>query len=99
MPRCTAWRFLGAPDISQILPVGRDHSVWKPCRNRVADKGAWCEDCVSALLMCPEVEVRRQLVEHEFLTDQQLKFLTTDTDYATQHRATELLSLRDGIWR
>lgn len=94
MARCTTWRFTDVGDISRILPVGRDHKVWSPCRSKVATKGAWCEECVNAMLLCPEVDVRRVLVEHPGLSDRILNDLTTDPDYITSHRATELLRER-----
>lgn len=94
MARCATWRFTEVGDISRILPVGRDHGVWAPCRERVPDRGAWCEDCINAMLLCPEVEVRRALVEHPGLSDRTLNDLTTDPDYITSHRATELLRAR-----
>ena len=94
MARCTTWRFTDVGDISRILPVGRDHSVWSPCRERVAARGDWCEKCINAMLLCPEVDVRRSLVEHPGLSDQTLSDLTTDPDYVTSHRATEILRER-----
>lgn len=94
MPRCATWRFTDAGDITRILPVGADHKVWSPCRERVHTKGQWCDACVNAMLLCPEVDVRRALVEHPGLSDQALRDLTTDADYFTSHRAAETLRER-----
>lgn len=91
MARCTTWRFTDVGDISRILPVGHDRKAWAPCRERVAARGAWCEGCINAMLLCPEVEVRRALVEHPGLSDRTLRDLTSDPDYITSHRASELI--------
>jgi hypothetical protein len=96
MARCATWRFTDVGDISRILPVGDDHEVWRPCRNRVDAHGDWCTECVNALLLCPEIEVRRALVEHPSLSLRSLQDLTTDPDYITQKRATERLQERTG---
>lgn len=94
MARCATWRFTDVGDIARILPVGRDHKVWSPCREKVPARGDWCEACVNAMLLCPEQDVRRALVEHPGLSDQTLRDLTTDPDYITSHRAGEILRER-----
>lgn len=94
MARCATWRFTDAGDITRILPVGGDHKVWSPCRERVATKGDWCDGCITAMLLCPDIDVRRALVEHPGLTDHHLHDLTTDPDYVTSYRATEILRER-----
>ena len=99
MARCATWRVTDIGELDRILPVGRDHKVWRPCRVRVTEKGSWCTECVAAMLLCPEVEVRRALVEHPGLTETQLRDLTTDPDYITSARAAERLHERPaGIW-
>jgi hypothetical protein len=98
MARCATWRFTDVGDLTRILPVGGDHKVWRPCRERVPTKGAWCEDCVTAMILCPELEVRRALVEHPGLDERFLRDLTTDPDYITSRRAAVLLHERGGIW-
>ena len=98
MARCATWRFTDIGELDRILPVGRDHKVWRPCRERVPDKGLWCDDCIAAMILCPEVEVRRAPVEHDGLTDRQLRDLHSDPDYITSARAAEILRTRAGIW-
>jgi hypothetical protein len=94
MARCSTWRFTGGSAVDRILPVGRDHSVWKPCFQRVPEAGQWCDDCINALMICPDVEVRRALVEHPPLSTKVLRDLKTDSDYLTQARANERTSER-----
>lgn len=96
--RCATWRFTDVGDIARILPVGEDHAVWKPCRNRVAVKGAWCDECVTAMLLCPEHEIRRALVEMPDLEERFLRDLSSDPDYITSTRAAQILHERSGIW-
>lgn len=83
--------------MSRILPVGRDHAVWAPCRERVATRGEWCAACINAMLLCPEQDVRRALVEHPGLDNRTLLDLTSDSDYVTSHRATEILRERVAV--
>lgn len=98
MARCATWRFTDVGDLTRILPVGRDQKVWRPCRTKVAAKGEWCEACVTAMLLCPELEVRRALVEHPGLDQRFLRDLTTDPDYITSSRAAERLQAHADIW-
>lgn len=94
MARCATWRFTDVGDLDRILPVGRDHKVWAPCRSKVPARGAWCDECVTAMILCPEVDVRRALVEHDGLTDQQLRDLHSDPDYITSAAAAAKLQQR-----
>ena len=97
MARCATWRFTDVGDVSRILPVGEDHDVWGPCRARVEEPGHWCSECINAMVLCPEQEVRRALVEYEHISALTLQDLSTDSDYITSHRAQERLRTRH-IW-
>lgn len=94
MARCGTWRFLAGAPVDRILPVGGDHRAWKPCFQRVPARGYWCDTCINALLICPEAEVRRALVDYAHLSTDLLTDLKTDSDYLIQARANERLSDR-----
>jgi len=83
MRRCRSWRYHNVEGHTGHLPGGKCRRCWSPCRNRIpgdewADGVRRCEDCVEALLHCPEVAVRRALVEEPGQRDDVLRALLTD---------------------
>lgn len=81
MARCTSWRYTGGQaDTDDILPVGADRAIWRPCRSRVPAGTTRCTDCENALLLCPSVAVRRALVSEDSVSLEVLRTMTTDSN-------------------
>lgn len=91
MTRCRLWRFNGADDLNLILPVGKNHQVWRPCHRRAEAGTSRCRECADSLITCPETRVRRALVR-EFSGDHYiLEALVTDPDPQTAQAARDAL--------
>lgn len=101
MSRCKSWRFLGAPeDPERYLPVGKDHSVWRPCHNRVEPGKLRCRECQDALIVCPSVQIRRALANEPGQDVYVLEALSSDPDPTIVAMAERsLLGTSAGFWR
>ncbi|PPF24249.1 hypothetical protein [Rathayibacter rathayi] len=98
MPRCTSWRFRDT-DVAPAkqLPAGRDHRVWRPCRNRVVKGVARCPDCEAALIVCPNTDIRITLAQEPGQTVELLEAMTTDPDHRVAAAAEHALARLDGL--
>ena len=80
MAVCQSWRYVDTDiDVDSILPVGRDHRVWKLCWNKVGPGVLRCSVCEKALILCPSTAVRKLLAEAKDATPDVLYQLTTDS--------------------
>ncbi len=96
--RCRSWRFVGAeiPE-SRHLPVGRDHDVWRPCRNPVSDGELRCPECLRSLLTSPNPTIRAALAADPAISGDTLIALSTDGDAVVAATARSRIEARGGI--
>lgn len=95
MARCKSWRFIGAAsgaDPAAFLPVGGNRAYWATCRNRVAVGTERCDVCETSLIMCPNISVRRALVNEAHPSLNVLQSLTSDSNPAIALIAEQKLS-------
>ena len=95
MARCKSWRFTASKvDQTKWLPVGRNHKVWRPCREKVPAGSKRCAACEKALILCPSTVIRKALVNEADQNRGVLFQLTTDSAEAisleAKRRLTEL---------
>lgn len=99
MARCKSWRFIGAnsgSDPADFLPVGRNRAYWAPCHSKVDPGVHRCPACEASLIMCPNVSVRRALVNEEPASLAVLQALVTDSNPAVALIAEQKLSDVEG---
>lgn len=98
MARCRSWRYVDSGH-SGHRP-GECRTCWRPCRDRLTREQVKagvrrCDDCTEALLFCPDVAVRKALVEEPDLPRDVLVALTTDASGPVAFAAARRLEALD----
>lgn len=78
MTRCKLWRYVPDGGGDRMSLPGKDVHQWHPCRETALPGAPGCDACYTALIRCPNPEVRQALAEHPGTPVDVLAVLATD---------------------